>query len=85
MEDTDRYDIYNIIGKNIKKYRCEKGYTQRSLADALLLSENFIAKLESSTYQTISIDTLKTIADFLHVDIKNFFDNTVMNQKTNQN
>ena len=78
MIDIKKYNIYNVIGKNIRKYRKQKGYTQRALADALLLSENFIAKLESSTYQTISIDTLKTIADFLEIDIRDFFDESII-------
>lgn len=69
-----QYDIYNVIGKNIKKYRKQKRITQRELAESLLLSESFIAKLESTTYQSISIDTLKQIADQLEVPIANFFD-----------
>ena len=69
--------IYNIIGKNIKKYRKKKGWTQRQLAESLLLSDSFIAKLESITYQTISIDTLEQIANILEVDITKFFDKNV--------
>lgn len=38
-------DIYNVIGKNIKKYRIKKGWTQRKLAETLLLSDSFIGKL----------------------------------------
>ena len=67
-------DIYNIIGQNIKKYRKLNGLTQRQLADKLLLSESFIAKLESKTHQTISIDTALQIAHVLKIDIKNLFD-----------
>lgn len=74
MTNSKQSNIYNVIGQNIKKYREMRGLTQRSLSEALLLSESFIAKLESKTYQTISIDTLKLIADYLNVDIKNFFD-----------
>lgn len=66
-------DIYNIIGKNIKKYRLENKLTQRELAERLLLSDSFIAKLESKTHQTISIDTLEQIAMILKHDIKDFF------------
>lgn len=77
MTDSKQTDIYNVIGRNIKKYRKEKGYTQRSLSEALLLSESFIAKLEAKTYQTISIDTLLLIADFLEVDITRFFEENV--------
>lgn len=74
MNMNSQYDIYNIVGKNIKKYRKLKGFTQRQLAEKLLLSESFIAKLESNTYQTISIDTLKQIADVLDTKIGKFFD-----------
>lgn len=66
-------NIYNIIGKNIKKYRKDMGLTQRQLADKLLLCDSFIAKLESTTHQTISIDTLEQFAHVLKVDIKDFF------------
>ena len=71
---NDKTNIYNVIGKNIKKYRKLKGMTQRELAERLLLSDSFIGKLESITYQTISIDTLEQIATVLDVNIKNFFD-----------
>lgn len=73
MKDTTQYDIYNIIGKNIKKYRKKAGLTQKKLAESLLLSESFIAKLESVTYQTISIDTLDQIAHKLNTHISKFF------------
>ena len=67
-------NIYNIVGKNIKKYRLLNNLTQRQLADKLLLSESFIAKLESKTHQTISLDTLEQISLVLNIDIKNLFD-----------
>lgn len=67
-------DIYNIVGRNIKKYRMKLNLTQRQLAEKLLLSESFIAKLESKTHQTISLDTIEQIAHILQVDIKNLFD-----------
>lgn len=67
-------DIYNVIGKNIKKYRLERNMTQRELAKKLLLSDSFIAKLESVTHQTISIDTLEQISYILNKDIRDFFE-----------
>lgn len=70
----DSTDIYNVIGKNIKKYRKMKKWTQRELAEKLLLSDSFIGKLESVTHQTISIDTLEQIANVLEVDIQRLFD-----------
>ena len=70
----DSIDIYNTIGKNIKKYRIQKGWTQKESAEQLLLSDSFIGKLESVTRQTLSIDTLEQIANVLDVDIQRFFD-----------
>ena len=78
MEQKKQSDIYNVIGKNIKKYRKRKGLKQRELAEALYLSDSFIAKLESITHQTISIDTLEDIAEVLECDIRDFFDRDVM-------
>lgn len=66
-------DIYNTVGKNIKKFRKLSGLTQRQLADKLLLSESFIAKLESTTHQTISLDTLEQISNVLNIDIRDLF------------
>lgn len=72
-EKEKEKDIYYKIGKNIRKYRMEKGMKQRELAEALFLSDSFIAKLESVTHQTIAIDTLEEFAKVLEVDIKDFF------------
>ena len=78
MSQKKKSNIYNIIGKNIKKYRIKKGLKQRELAEALYLSDSFIAKLESITHQTISIDTLEEIANVLECDIRDFFDKDVI-------
>lgn len=78
MEVKKQSDIYNVIGKNIKKYRIKKGLKQRELAEALYLSDSFIAKLESITHQTISIDTLEDIAEVLECDIRDFFDREIL-------
>ena len=78
MAQKKKSNIYNIIGKNIKKYRMKKGLKQRELAEALYLSDSFIAKLESITHQTISIDTLEEIAEVLDCDIRDFFDKDIL-------
>ena len=74
MAVKKKSNIYNVIGKNIKKYRIKKGLKQRELAEALYLSDSFIAKLESVTHQTISIDTLENIANVLDCDSRDFFE-----------
>ena len=80
MSQKKKSNIYNVIGKNIKKYRIKKGLKQRELAETLYLSDSFIAKLESVTHQTISIDTLEEIAEVLECDIRDFFDKDVMKE-----
>ena len=68
-------NIYNIVGRNIKKYRKLRGYTGEELADLCNLSYGYIKNLESQkVYATISIETLKLIADKLEVKLALFFE-----------
>lgn len=65
---------YNVIRKNIKKFRKEKKLTQQQLADEVDLSVDYICEIESPTKnKSFSIVTLGRIADVLEVDIKEFF------------
>ncbi|WP_406242127.1 helix-turn-helix domain-containing protein [Tissierella carlieri] len=56
------------IGENIKKYRKEKGLTQKELAEISNLSRSYLADLERDRYNP-SLDSLKLIADSLEVDV----------------
>lgn len=68
-------NYYDIIRKNIKKYRKEKNLTQSKLAELVGLSQDYICEIESkSKHKGFSIDALGKIADALDVNIKNFFD-----------
>lgn len=68
-------NYYDIIRKNIKKYRKEKNLTQSKLAELVGLSQDYICEIESkSKHKSFSIDALGRIADTLDVNIKNFFD-----------
>lgn len=70
--ENDYY--YNIIRKNIKKFRKEKKLTQQQLAEAVDLSVDYICEIESPTKnKSFSIVALGRIADALEVDIKDFF------------
>lgn len=73
MTISKRKNIYNIIGSNIKMYRKEKHLTQHKLADMIPVSDSFVAKLESITHQTISIEMLEKFADVLEKDLYLFF------------
>ena len=61
------------FGERLRKIRKEKGLTQHELADLVPVSDSFVAKLESITYQSISIDMLERFADVLEKDIYLFF------------
>lgn len=74
--NSDMY-YYDIVRKNIKRYRKEKGYTQQRLADEVGMSIDYLAEIESEKRRkTFSLATLGRIADVLEIDIKDFFINT---------
>ena len=75
MTHDDNY-YFNLIRKNIKKYRKLAGITQQELADRANLTMNYIAKIESNKMQRgFTIATVGRIADALNIDIKKLFDN----------
>lgn len=72
---SDMY-YYDIVRKNIRKYRKEKGYTQQKLADEADMSIDYLAEIESDKRRkTFSLAILGRIADVLEIDIKDFFNN----------
>ena len=74
MIHNDNY-YYDVLRKNIKKYRELKGLTQQQLADKAGISMNYIAKIESKKMQRgFTIVVLGRIADAINIDIKNLFD-----------
>ncbi|MCI9233792.1 MAG: helix-turn-helix transcriptional regulator [Bacilli bacterium] len=70
---NDENYIFYIIGQNIKKQRELKGWTQEKLADECDYDLSFIGKLESKTYQTISIPSVNHIAKVLDIHITELF------------
>ena len=60
---------YVFVGKNIRKYRKQKGWTQRQLAEATHYSKQFISNIENNAHQTFSLGTLWKIALVLDVDM----------------
>ena len=72
-KDDNNY-IYYWVGKNIRKYRKLKGWTQRELARRCNYSENFIGDIENETFKTFSLNTLYHISKILGVHIKLLFE-----------
>ena len=71
-------ELYNEIGKKIKKRRKELGITQERLATITNYSFSFIKNIESSTYQSFSISALNTIAKALNTNIKSLLPDEIL-------
>ena len=64
-----------LIGNNIKKYRKEKGLTQKELANSIKVATPLIGSLESKNIiQGISIYNLYKISMVLEVPVNKFFE-----------
>lgn len=66
-KDDENY-IYEVISKNIKKYRKLKGWTQEKLANEINYSLSFIRGIESNYHQTFSLGAIWRIAMVLGID-----------------
>ena len=74
LKYSDDY-YYNIVRKNIRKYRKEKGYTLQKLAEEAEMSMDYLAEIESEKRKkSFSLAILGRIAEVLDVDIVKFFD-----------
>lgn len=72
----DDYYYYDIVRKNIKKYRRMAGITQQELADRVGVSMHYISQIESANpnkYFTLVV--IGRIADALGIDIRLLFEN----------
>lgn len=69
----DDFELYRIIGQNIKFYREKAHLTQQELAEAAKLSLSYISKIEASgCNKSMSISALNQIANALKIEISNF-------------
>jgi len=71
------YELYNLIGKNLKNIRENKiNISQEKLADELNMSRSFLSQVESQNVDKgISLDTLFYISQKYNIDIRDFFSN----------
>ena len=62
--------VYDVIRRNIKRYRREKGMTSAALAEAVGLSHDFIRQIESEkTRYNFSVETFYKISLALGVSM----------------
>lgn len=70
--DNENY-VYELVSKNIKRIRKEKGLTQEQLANKMAYSTQFISNIESKNHQTFSLGTLWRLSLVLEIDIRDLF------------
>ena len=69
------YYYYDLVRKNIKKYRKIAGLTQQELADMIGVSMHYISQIESAKpYKYFTLIIIGRIADALNIDIKDLFE-----------
>ena len=69
------YYYYNIVRKNIKKYRTLANITQQELADRIDVSMHYISQIESANpNKYFTLVFIGRIADALNIDIRKLFD-----------
>ena len=70
---TTENELKMIIGNNVKKYRKQKGLTQKELSKLIGVSTPLLGSLESKNIiQGISV-TLYKISNVLNVTVDKFF------------
>lgn len=71
MKHSEHGDtVYDIIRRNIKKYRKERGMTSAQLAEQVGLSHDFIRQIESEKARyNFSVETFCRIAQALEVTL----------------
>lgn len=73
MEDsTNKNDIQQVVGKNIKTIRLAKGMTQEQLAEKLNRSVNFVSLIELGK-SGMSVPTIIDICNVLDVSSESLF------------
>lgn len=68
FKKEDENYVYELIGRNVKKYRKLKGWTQEKLAEEINYSLSFISGIESAYHQTFSLGAIWRISIVLGVE-----------------
>nr|BDD46494.1 hypothetical protein 2 [bacterium] len=71
MEDVNQ--IYQKIGKNLKRYRLLRGYSQEELADKLGVNSKYIGHVERFE-RYVGLKKLIKLSFILEIELKDLFD-----------
>lgn len=72
-------DIVKVFGRNVRKYRKEKGLSQEKLAEISGLHRTYISDIERFQ-RSISLENIQRIADALDLETYRLFLETEVNE-----
>ena len=64
--------VYENLGKNIRKYRLQRGLTQEKLSELICANDKFVGHIERAE-RVPSLKRIIKIAQILEIDIQNLF------------
>lgn len=59
--------LQKIVGRNLRRYRLERGYSQEAFADYVGVHRTYMGAVERGE-RNLTLQTLEKIADFIGVD-----------------
>jgi transcriptional regulator with XRE-family HTH domain len=65
--------LQKIVGRNLRRYRLEHGYSQEAFADYMGVHRTYFGAVERGE-RNLTLQTLERIADFLEVDPRDLLD-----------
>lgn len=76
MELKYKFDpsIYNVVAKNVKKYREKSAISIKTLSECTGISEDFLKNFEQSNNIAISINDIYKISVVLDISIDKLFE-----------
>lgn len=83
MKKITKSDILQIIGKNIKRIRLLRGFSQENLASDLQKSVNFVSLLENGK-TGLSVQTIIDICNALDIDANAIFEGVITISNTKE-
>lgn len=70
MEENQQF--CSLISKNVKVFRKRKNYTQKQLADAIPITQQYVSKIEKGKAEP-SLDILVSLAKVFGIEVKELF------------
>jgi len=74
---------YITLGKNIRRFRKERGLTQETLAEMVFITPVFLSQIETSSRKP-SMETVLNVAKALNISLDILFSNYASNKNLTQ-